>query len=72
MEDYDKRMKKEQTKRLPVGTIIIAETGAKYENVYIEIPKNSCWLHFYNPETGLAHTIPSLQVEDIEWKERWK
>jgi len=71
METCDKRMKREQIEKLPVGTITIIETGHVWKNVYIEIPKKSHWLHLYT-STGIAHTIPSLQVEDIEWKEKWK
>ena len=71
METYDKRMKREQIEKLPVGTITITGNGNVWENAYIEIPKNSHWLHFYT-STGFAYTIPALRVEDIEWKEKWK
>lgn len=70
MKAYEKCMKRKQIEELPVGTISILDAG-KYSDVHIEIKKNNGWVHFYLQD-GSVHTIPVIQVEDIEWKERWK
>jgi len=70
VEDYDKRMKRKQIESFPIGTIYNPDNDEKYEDVYIEPPKNSYWVHYYTKD-GKAYSIPMIYAV-IEWKERWK
>jgi len=64
------KFKEDQIKKLPVGTIYNADNDKKYEDVYIETPKNSYWVHYYTQD-GKAHSIPMIFAM-IDWKEKWK
>lgn len=68
--DYDKKMRRKQIEKLPVGTIYNPDASAEYRDVYIEIPKNSWWVHYYT-QNGKAFSIPMIYTV-IEWKKRWK
>ena len=70
METYEKRMKREQVEKLPIGTIYNLDEDEECKDVYIEIPKNSYWVHYYTKD-GKAYSIPMIYAV-IEWKEKWK
>jgi len=61
---------KQKITELPIGTIYNTDNDEKYEDVYIEIPKNSWWVHYYTQD-GKAYSIPMIYTV-IEWKKRWK